>query len=589
MRVPPARTTGRLRHLRRRDFVESATTGRSAAEWSQPWPRSLSLLVELPAGECLQAHVTRYPFLIGRLDECDLTLRDTRISRRHARIRLADGNHYIDDLMSRHGITVNGKRVSTSPLSVGDRIAFGIEDSFAVTVCDVSGPDGGLLKEVSGFSGDPRSSSPLGRLAAALDVARTMEASEGVDVVFDAVVAAALSIARADRAFLLLRNEAGELEVKVASDAGGRERSADDLKVPTSLIADALDRRRELFSMSIPEPLAGGGGSDGVAGNLDQRTAVCVPILRMRVPQENETSVISAKKDTLGVLYMERSMPDVGMAESSQVMLQALAIEISTVLENARLIEEERKKRGIEHELRMARRIQRALLPRTLPSEGWLVAKGHCEPSSQVGGDYFDLMQVAPDRWVAVVADVSGKDVAASILASLLQGAFFLGSGPELSLSGTLRRLNHYLCGRFEESRFVTLFALVISEDGTLRWSNAGHCAALLVRESGAVERLVPTSRPVGLFDDAEFAEDTCRLGCGDRLVIYSDGVSERRNPSGELYGETRLAEAASSAASLPTAELFDELLSGIRGYAAGTPQADDLTLLVLGYRSRRT
>ncbi len=554
---------------------------------SRLWPRSLSLLVEPPEGECLQAHITRYPFLIGRLDDCDLTLRDNRISRRHARIRLADGEHFIEDLMSRHGITVNGERVTTSRLAVGDRIAFGIEDSFAITVCDVSAPDATLLRSVSGLARDSRSSSPLGQLSAALDVARTMEASEGVDVVFEAVVAAALSIAGADRAFLLLRNAAGDLEIKVASDATGRGRSAKDLEVPTALIADALDRRTELFSMSIPEPAEAGGDPDGTIGGLDLRTAVCVPILRMRVRQENETTVISAKKDTLGALYMDRGNSDTSMAESSQVVLQALAIEISTVLENARLIEEEREKRRLEHELRMARNIQRALLPRELPGEGWLVAKGHCEPSSQLGGDYFDVMQVAPDRWAAVVADVSGKGVAASILAALLQGAFFLGSGPGLSLAETLRRINHYLCGRFEQSRFVTVFALVISEDGTLRWSNAGHCAALLIRASGTVERLVPNSRPVGLFEDADFAEETCRMQSGDKLVVYSDGVSERRSPSNEQYGETRLVAAASAGAALEPEELFDELLSNVRAHAADTPQADDLTLLLLGYRRR--
>ncbi len=536
----------------------------------------------------MQAHVTRYPFVIGRLDECDLTLRDNRISRRHARIRLADGEHFIEDLKSRHGTTVNGERVARSRLAVGDRIAFGVEDSFAITVCDVSGPAAPLLKRVSSFSGNAGPAGTLGRLSAALEVARTMEASEGVDVVFEAVVAAALSIAGADRAFLLLRNDEGELETKVGTDSSGEVRSATELEVPLSLISDALDRRRELFSMSIGEsPDAGEADPDSTASDLDLRTAVCVPILRMRVPQENETSVISAKRDTLGVLYMDRGRSEASMAESSQVLLQALAIEISTVLENARLIEEEREKRRLEHELRMARRIQRALLPPTLPGEGWLVAKGHCEPSSQLGGDYYDLMQVAPGTWAAVVADVSGKGIAASILASLLQGAFFLGSGPDLSLSGTLGRINRYICERFGHSRFVTVFALVISEDGSLRWSNAGHCAALLVRASGAVERLPPNSRPVGLFDDDDFAEDTCSLNSGDKLVIYSDGVSERRNPSGDQYGEDRLSEAAAAAAALGPVQFFDKLLASVRAHAAGTPQEDDLTLLALAYCGR--
>ena len=548
-------------------------------------PGSPLLLVEPHSGECMQVHVASDPFVIGRLQDCDLTLRDSRISRRHARIRLESGSCSIEDLGSRHGLTVNGERVRRARLVVGDRIGFGIEDSYHLTVCDAGSPEAPLLTKVSGFSAGGGRTGTLGRLAAVLDVARTMEVSEGVGPVFEAVVEAALTIAGADRAFLLLRDDDGELEVKVARDSSGGDREADDLKVPRSIIADALDRRQELFSVSIGQS----GDTDGpdpgnTASELDLRSALCVPILRMRIGQSSETTVISTKKDTLGVLYMDTRDPEVRLADGNQALLQTLAIEISTVLENARLIEEEREKRSLEHEIRMARGIQRALLPAVLPSEGWLVARGHCEASSQLGGDYYDLMQVASDKWAAVVADVSGKGIAASILASLLQGAFFLGAGPEVSLSGTLQRINRYLCERSDQARFATVFVLMIDEGGKVRWSNAGHCPAIVVRSSGEVDRLEPNSRPVGLFHDAEFAEDACRLSSGDKLVIYSDGVSELRNPSGEEFGEKRLEAAAASLASLETRPFFDGLLETVMEHSGDSPRKDDLTLIALGY-----
>ncbi len=548
-------------------------------------PGTLVLLVEPHSGECMQVPVSSDSFVVGRLQDCDLTLRDSRISRRHVRIGLEDGECSVEDLGSRHGLTVNGERVGSAKLVVGDRIGFGIEDSYHLTVCDAGSPEVPLLRRVSGFSDSRSRTGTLGRLAAVLDVARTMEVSEGVGPVFEAVVEAALTIARADRAFLLLRDDDGNLEVKAARDSSGGDREPDDLKVPRSIIADALDRRQELFSVSVGQS----GDTDGIdpgntASELDLRSALCVPILRMRIGQSSETSVISTKKDTLGVLYMDTRDPEVRLADGNQALLQTLAIEISTVLENARLIEEEREKRRLEHEILMARGIQRALLPAALPSEGWLVARGHCESSSQLGGDYYDLMQVAPDKWAAVLADVSGKGIAASILASLLQGAFFLGAGPEDSLSGTLQRINRYLCERSDQLRFATVFVLTIDERGEVRWSNAGHCPAILVRSNGEIERLEPTSRPVGLFDDAEFAEDACRLLSGDKLVIYSDGVSELRNPAGEEFGERRLEEAAASLASLETGRLFAGLLEKVRDHAGDSPRKDDLTLLALGY-----
>lgn len=538
----------------------------------------LSLLVEPPSGECLQIPVKRSPFVIGRLNDCDLTLADKRISRRHAQLRLEQGGFAIEDLGSRHGTVVNGESVRHSRLAVGDRIGFGIEGSYAITVCEARSPQTRLLKQVSEIGAGPRRTGALGRLSAVLDVARTMELASGVDEVFEAVVEAALSIARADRAFLLLRDASGRLEVKVARHASGERGGPAQLELPLARIADALERRSDLFAMSVDL-------TQGVGAADASRAALCIPILRMRIGLDHETSVISAKDDTLGVLYMDAANPELRLAEGNQALLHALAIEISTSVENARLIEEERQKRRLEHELDMARVIQRSLLPRTLPSEGWLVARGHSESSSRLGGDYYDLMQVAPGRWAAVLADVSGKGASASILASLLQGAFFLGSGPDVSLSGTLRRINRYLCERSDRARFATVFAATITEDATMRWSSAGHCPAVLVRPTGRCELLSPTSQPIGLFEDAEFPEDVCRLEPGDKLVIYSDGVTELRNSRSELYGERRLIEAVSQLAGLDTGEFFDALLARVAEFGRNARRQDDLTVLVLGFR----
>ncbi len=538
----------------------------------------LSLLVEPPSGECLQIPVKRSPFVIGRLNDCDLTLADKRISRRHAQLRLEQGGFAIEDLGSRHGTVVNGESVRHSRLAVGDRIGFGVEGSYAITVCEARNPQTRLLKQVSEIGAGPRRTGALGRLSAVLDVARTMELASGVDEVFEAVVEAALSIARADRAFLLLRDAGGRLAVKVARHASGERGGPAQLELPLARIADALERRSDLFAMSV-DLTQGGGAADA------SRAALCIPILRMRIGLDHETSVISAKDDTLGLLYMDAANPELRLAEGNQALLHALAIEISTSVENARLIEEERQKRRLEHELDMARGIQRSLLPRTLPSEGWLVARGHSESSSRLGGDYYDLMQVAPGRWAAVLADVSGKGASASILASLLQGAFFLGSGPDVSLSGTLRRINRYLCERSDRARFATVFAATITEDATMRWSSAGHCPAIVVRPTGRCELLSPTSQPIGLFEDAEFPEDVCRLEPGDKLVIYSDGVTELRNSRSELYGERRLIEAVSQLAGLDTGEFFDALLARVAEFGRGAQRQDDLTVLVLGFR----
>ncbi len=548
----------------------------------------LSLLVESTSGNLRQVQVDRNPFLIGRLGECNLTLRDSRISRRHARILRKDGAYLIEDLQSRHGLTVNGERTLRHGLVVGDRVEFGVEDSFRITICEGINPKAVLLKKVSNLSAATSRTGALGRLAAMLEVARSVESSDGVDEVFEAVVEAALTIAGAERAFLLLREEGGELEVKVGRDAFGGSRGPADLKVPPLLIARALDERPDPFALTLADSVGSLALDASTSAELALRSTLCVPILRMRIGQDHETSVISSRANTLGAIYMDTGKPGTRLAEGNQALLQALAIETSTVIENARLIEQERDKRRLEHELQVARSIQRALLPSALPAEGWLVAKGHCEARAQLGGDYYDLMQVAPGTWAAVVADVSGKGVAASILASLLQGAFFLGSGPDVSLSGTLGRINRYICERSSQTRFATVFALILDEDGTMRWSNAGHCPAALVRAAGGLEWLASNSRPVGLFEDVAFSEDTCLLRPGDKLVIYSDGITELRNAASQQFGKSRLGPAVAELAPLGTIDLFEGLLQRVRDFSGDEPRTDDLTLLVLGFEGSR-
>ena len=548
-------------------------------------PTGLSLLVEPPSGECLHVQVTRNPFVLGRLAECDLALRDSRISRRHARIRFEAGIYSIEDLQSRNGITVNGERVERSGLTVGDRIGFGVADSFVITVVEDARPQAPLLKKVADIATERGQASSLGRLAAMLEVARTITSSEGLDEVFGAVTEAVLAITGAERAFLLLRDEGdptGELRVRAARGTAGSLQAAEASDIPRRAIGRALDRRTDLFAVSVPElaDSAAGGSASG-----SPSSALCVPILRIRMGPDHETTVLSAKRHTLGALYMDGGDPDAQLAEGNQEILQALAIGVSTVLENARLINEETEKRRIDQELQIAHGIQQALRPAALPAEGWLVAKGHSESRLQLGGDYYDLMPVAEGRFAAVVADVSGKGVAASLLASLLQGAFFLGAGPDLALPGTLRRINRYLCERSAGTRFVTVLALTVDDRGNVRWSNAGHCSAILVRATGAVELLNPNSRPLGLFEDAEFVEESCRLRPGDKLVMYSDGISEARNAEGAQLGERRLERAAAQLAGQRTVDFFNALLAAVREFVGEGSFHDDVTLLVLGFQ----
>lgn len=546
----------------------------------------LLLTVLDPKGDRRRVRVDRSPFRIGRLPDRELTLNDSRISRDHAQILLEDGQYYIEDSGSRHGLFLNGRRIERARLRPRDRIHFGIEDSFQIYVGEEPQFHTPLLKKVASMR-SMESAGSLGRLSAVLDVARALETSGTVEDVLAAAVDAALTVTGAERGFLMLKTEDsdGELHIRVARDAQGRSLPPDDLQVPRKVIAKALNKRSDLFAMSFDPSSDPEESAARTAMALELRSVVCVPVLRLRFGQEGETRMLNAAQDTVGALYMDTRQMGADLAKGNRELLQTLAVEISTVLENARLLDEERKKHHLEQELQIAREIQQALLPATLPVEGWFVAAGSSEACFQVGGDYYDVMDLPPDRWGAVLADVSGKGVSAALLTSLLQGAFFSATLSDIGLAQAVERINGYICERSRHARFATAFCCVARKDGRLRWVNAGHCAVLLARASGETEWLEPTSSPIGLFPDLEFPESELRLAAGDKLVVYSDGVSEAANWSNERYGEERIEQLVRSRPGLSASALHEALIEDVQAFTQGAEQGDDLTLLVLAYQ----
>jgi len=548
-------------------------------------PEGLVLSVAEPNGEMRQIRVDRSPYVIGRLPDCDLSLRDTRISRRHAQILLENGSYYVEDCNSRHGLFVNGRKLARAPLKEGDSLDFGVTDSYRVLIGRPRSYTAPLLKKVAQMS---EGTGDLGRLRAVIDVARALESSGNVNDVLAAAVDAALSLTRAERGFLLLKQEDGVLKTRLARDSSGADLAGGDLLVPLQAIAEALLSRSELFAMSFDpnvDPNANDGGVAALAA-LESRGVICVPLLRIRLGQAQETSMLSASRDTIGVLYMDSRKQGADLAGGNRELLQTLAIEISSVLENARLLDEERKKHGIERELQIAREMQQAMLPASLPTAGWLTAAGSSQACFQVGGDYYDVAQLPGERWSAVLADVSGKGVSAALLSSMLQGAFFFSAASDgESLGERVGRINRYVCERSRNARFATAFTCMISRHGTMRWVNAGHCPALLLRADESTEWLKPASVPIGLFIDAEFPTQETTLAPGDRLIVYSDGVSEASSYSRERFGEKRLAEAATAQPGLSALELYAHLLEELAAFTEGSEQDDDITLLTLGYQ----
>jgi phosphoserine phosphatase RsbU/P len=372
------------------------------------------------------------------------------------------------------------------------------------------------------------------------------------------------------------------LETRVARNAKGQNLDETELRVPREVLHRALQHRRELLSMNF-EPLGSEEtGPMNTIADLELRSVICVPLVRIRAGHGDETSVVMTSNETVGVLYMDSRLVAADLAGGNRELLQTLAIEASTVLENARLLEEERAKHKLDEELTLARTIQQSLLPARLPDDGWLRACGSSVPSLQVGGDYFDVTHVTPRCWAAVVADVSGKGVGSALLASLLQGALITATDIPGAIARRVTRLNQFLIERTGGEKYATLFYALVHADGRLSYVNAAHCPPMIVRTTGEIESLDATGVPVGLIEGSDFDVSETRLAPGDKVVIYSDGVTEAQNAAGQFFGKKRLREAVSGHAGESCRTVHDAIQEAIVAFTEGAAQSDDITVLVL-------
>jgi serine phosphatase RsbU (regulator of sigma subunit) len=243
-----------------------------------------------------------------------------------------------------------------------------------------------------------------------------------------------------------------------------------------------------------------------------------------------------------------------------------------------------RRQRAAEdqRELAEARRIQRKLLPAAMPQlEGWEIASSW-QPASGVGGDCFDALPFGASRLGLSIADVVGKGIPAALLMSNLQAAVRAFATEAVEPADLCHQVNRILCGNIAEGRFISFFYCVLDADlGVLSYTNGGHFPPILVRASGAVERLTAGGAVLGVFPDGEYAQGRVIMGAGDRLILFTDGMTEARNTADEEFGEDRLTELAVIHRSCSAPALQSRLSDAVAGFTGGRFQ-DDATLIVM-------
>lgn len=235
-----------------------------------------------------------------------------------------------------------------------------------------------------------------------------------------------------------------------------------------------------------------------------------------------------------------------------------------------------------QREMEDARRIQRKLLPTTVPQiEGWEITASW-QPASGVGGDCYDVIAFSPTRLAVTVADVVGKGFPAALLMSNLQAAVRAFASDVVRPAELCQQVNRILCGNIAEGRFISFFYCVVdTDDGTVTYANAGHYWPILARANGEVERLTNGGAVLGVFTDAVYAQGRVAVHSGDRLVLFTDGITEARSVDDEEYTEERLIAEVVEHRTCSAPALQARLANSVAAFTGGRFQ-DDATLIVL-------
>lgn len=241
---------------------------------------------------------------------------------------------------------------------------------------------------------------------------------------------------------------------------------------------------------------------------------------------------------------------------------------------------------GYRQELDVAKRLQASILPSDFPPQPGLTLSAFMRPAKEVGGDFYDYFQLEDGRVGVVMADVSGKGVPAALFMAVSRTLIKVGGTAGASPGACLARANDLLVQDNEAMMFVTVFyAVVDPADGTMVYANAGHNPPYLVTAGGEISQLERTGdMALGYMDGIDYGERQIRLGSGDAVFLYTDGVTEAQNAESAEFLESRLETALTGAESRETEQVLEDVVSAVETFVAGADQSDDLTCLCLRY-----
>jgi serine phosphatase RsbU (regulator of sigma subunit) len=523
---------------------------------------------------------------VGRSSAAELCFpEDAGLSRQHFAFENHGGDWTVQDLGSKNGTFVNNIPLKARlTLKPGDRITAGHlvivygpdadgakpgvvvfeggseAKSSPTTSTVVTSLEGALSNQTMVFERGPAAGAKAAAPAvqALIRAGQELSANRPLDELFPIILDLAIQAVGAQRGVLMLLEDGGLVP---------RAHKGDGFRISTAVRDRVLEEKTSILVRDV--------GSD-------EAFRARMSIVEQRVHTMMAAPLQTKEDRIIGLIYVDSPFVLREFTKNDLDLLTVMANVAAIRIEHARLAQVEEAERVMKRDLGQAADIQKGMLPEDAPHVPNADLAGYNAACRTVGGDYFDFFPYADGRVALALGDVSGKGMPASLMMMALQARVQVLAEDPGDLGGFMSRLNKTTCAKCPSNRFITFFFSVFDPaTGVLRFANAGHNPPIVVRADGSAEMLEGGGPVLGVVSVAMYREMQTQLGPGDMLVIYSDGVTEATNSSFDEFGEERLIEVLKQHRGEPAAEIVEAATKALAEFAAGAPQADDITLMV--------
>lgn len=533
--------------------------------------------------------------VLGRHPDCSIILDGAGVSRNHAAIAVKGNDFIIEDLKSRNRTFVNGVIIEhPTILRDGDLIRIcDLEFSFHARQAQVQLESNAGNKDGSSFgilliddgeqspqaftskldltgsqSGTMFSTSAEARLTALLEISNALGRAISLEDVLPKVLDSLFKIfLQADRGFIVLRGADGQLHPRWSKTR--RESQEDNIRISRTVLREVMESKQAIISQDA---------------TVDDRFSSSESIADFRIRSIIVAPLLNSNDEAIGVLQMDTQEQRNRFEQKDLEILMAVANQAGIAIENAQLHEQILESKLVEQDLNHARMVQMAFVPAsplTLPGYGCF---HYYNPMQQVGGDYFDYIQLPDGKIAVVVADVTGHGIAAAMFMAKVSAETRFALGSEDDPARAITLLNRRLA-RLMVERFVTMIVTILDPfSGEVVTVNAGHMPPIVRRRNGEI--IEPGKEEAGLAlgitDDWKYEAVKFQLEHSDVFALYTDGINECVNEKGDQFGIQQITNIISEKKMSP-AQLGNNIMSQVTKHIGKAPPFDDMCLVILG------